>query len=152
MRMRSTLLVVPALLVLAACSTDNGEDTAPTTTAPADSAATTDPDTGEAQDDFGEMMENGARSQVQQRPDDAAQLASDMEDVVGGTLAGSEFTPELAQQFANVTCLSIDVESGPGAVDTVKSTTARDFTLDEDQASELVDLAVAYRCPELASK
>ncbi|AOD24025.1 hypothetical protein IM25_22600 [Rhodococcus sp. p52] len=150
--MRSTLLVVPALLVLAACGTDSSEDTTPTTAAPADSAATTEADTGEAQDDFGEMMEEGARSQVQQRPDDAAQLASNMEDVVGGSLAGSEFTPELAQQFANVTCLSIDVEPGPGAVDSVKSTTASDFALDEDQASELVDLAVEYRCPELASK
>jgi len=151
--MRSTLLVVPALLMLAACSTDNGQDTTPTTTAaPANSTATSESDTGEAQDDFGEMMEEGARSQVQQRPDDAAQLASDMEDVVGGPLAGSEFTPELAQQFANVTCLSIDVESGPGAVDAVKNTTASDFALEEGQASELVDLAVSYRCPELASK
>ncbi|MCW3471995.1 MULTISPECIES: hypothetical protein [Rhodococcus] len=48
--------------------------------------------------------------------------------------------------------MSIDVEPGPGAVDTVKSTTARYFALDEDPASELGDLSGASRCPELASK
>ncbi|WP_455902117.1 hypothetical protein [Rhodococcus gordoniae] len=48
--------------------------------------------------------------------------------------------------------MNIDVEPGPGAVDTEKSTTARDIALDEDQAPEFVDLSVAYRCPELASK
>ncbi|MBP2214790.1 hypothetical protein JOJ87_005202 [Rhodococcus ruber] len=152
MKMR-TLLVLPALLLIAACGDSGSEDTAPTLApSPTDSTATTEAGTAEAQDDFGEMMEDGARRQVQERPDDAAQLASDMKDVVGGTLAGSELTPELAQQFANVTCLSVDVESGPGAVDTVKEMTAGDFGIDEEQASELVDLAVAYRCPELASK
>ncbi|APE09683.1 hypothetical protein BO226_11110 [Rhodococcus sp. 2G] len=151
--MRS-LLLVPALLLLAACG-DSGDDTPAPTSAPNPTgAATTTEDAGTdgAQDDFGRMMEEGAREQVQERPGDAAQLASDMEDAVGGTLAGSTLTPELAQQFANVTCLSVDVEEGPGAVDAVKATTAGDFGLEDSQASELVDLAVAYRCPELASK
>lgn len=98
------------------------------------------------------MMEGGACRRVQERPDDAAQLADDIEDAVGGTLADSELTLELAQQFANVTCLSIDVEPGPGAVDAVTAMTASDVGISDDQTSKLVDLAIAYRCPALAVK
>ncbi len=145
MRLRGFALV-PALLLVAACGDNTTDNTAtsspaaPATTA-SESAAASTPDS------FEQQMQQGAEEQVRERPDDAQTLADAFTDITGEPVSAN-----MAQQIANVTCLSIDVEPGPGAVDAVAQQTATELGLSPSAAAELVDLSVDYRCPELASK
>lgn len=93
------------------------------------------------------MMQEGAESQVQQRPDEVSSLTSDLAEITGETVSQTD-----AQQLANVTCLSLDVEEGPNAVAKVAASMASDAGVSPALMARVVDRLVEYRCPEMASK
>ncbi|ETT26220.1 hypothetical protein RR21198_3098 [Rhodococcus rhodochrous ATCC 21198] len=145
MRLRGFALV-PALLLAAACG-DNTTDNTATSSPAAPTTTATESSPARTADSFEQQMQQGAEEQVRERPGDAQGLAEALTDITGEPVSAN-----MAQQIANVTCLSIDVEPGPGAVDAVAQQTATELGLSPSAAAELVDLSVDYRCPELASK
>lgn len=145
MRLRGFALV-PALLLAAACG-DNTTDNTATSSPAAPTTTATESSPAPTADSFEQQMQQGAEEQVRERPGDAQGLAEALTDITGEPVSAN-----MAQQIANVTCLSIDVEPGPGAVDAVAQQTATELGLSPSAAAELVDLSVDYRCPELASK
>lgn len=146
MRLRGFALV-PALLLAAACGDNTTDNTATSSPAATATATATESAPAPTADSFEQQMQQGAEEQVRERPGDAQGLAEALTDITGEPVSAN-----MAQQIANVTCLSIDVEPGPGAVDAVAQQTATELGLSPSAAADLVDLSVDYRCPELASK
>ena len=66
-----------------------------------------------------EMMNEGAQAQIQQRPEEAAQLAADF-----ASITGEQVTVVAAQQMSNIVCLDMENAQGPGALGAVSAAMA----------------------------
>lgn len=138
------MLVVAVMVVSVTACADN-EDTQPASqgsgpsTAGASSLAPSD--------EFGQMMNEGAQAQIEQRPEEAAQLASDF-----AAITGEQVTVVAAQQMSNIVCLDMENAQGPGALGKVSTAMATETGVSVDMMTRVAERAVAYRCPELATK
>ncbi|WP_232286115.1 hypothetical protein [Prescottella equi] len=89
--------------------------------------------------DFGSMLDEGARNQVAERPDEAEAFAKRASSIVGETATTTE-----AQMLANLVCMSF--EAGDTAEETAQSL-ANDMGAPVGKMRELVSAATEYRCP-----
>ncbi|ERB54310.1 hypothetical protein N806_24620 [Rhodococcus sp. P27] len=140
------LLVVAAIAVgITACADKDEtppelqESAAPTVGASSSAPAPTD--------EFGEMMNEGAQAQIQQRSEEAAQLAADF-----ASITGEQVTVVAAQQMSNIVCLDMENAQGPGALGAVSAAMATETGVSAEMMTRVAERAVAYRCPELATK
>ncbi|WP_209449003.1 hypothetical protein [Rhodococcus qingshengii] len=143
--MKKMLVVAVMAVGITACA--NEDETQPASqdfTAPVAGASSSAP---AARDEFGEMMNEGAQAQIQQRPDEAAQLAADF-----AAITGEQVTVVAAQQMSNIVCLDMENAHGPGALGTVSAAMATETGVSVDLMTRVAERAVAYRCPELATK
>lgn len=99
------------------------------------------------EDEFGKMMSDGAQSQVDERPQEAAALAADF-----AAMTGEHVTAIAAQQMSNIVCMDMKNTPGPEAVKKVAAAIATETGVTVDVMRRVAARAVQYRCPELASK
>lgn len=140
------LLVVAAIAVgITACADKDEtppelqESAVPTVGASSSAPAPTD--------EFGEMMNEGAQAQIQQRPEEAAQLAADL-----ASITGEQVTVVAAQQMSNIVYLDMENAQGPGALEAVSAAMATETGVSAEMMTRVAERAVAYRCPELETK
>lgn len=143
--MKKMLLVAVMAAGITACADNDGtQPAAQKSTLPTAAASTSAPT---PTDEFGQMLNEGAQAQIEQRPEEAAQLAADF-----AAITGEQVTVVAAQQMSNIVCLDMENAQRPGALGAVSASMATETGVSVDMMTRVAERAVAYRCPELATK
>lgn len=103
-------------------------------------ATTASSSSGAGGDNFGAMLDEGARKQVSERPEQAEAFAKRASEIVGETATTTD-----AQMLADVVCMGF--ETGETAETTAQSLAA-ETGAPVSKMRELVSAAIEYRCPE----
>ena len=135
------LLVVAAIAVgITACADKDEtppelqESAVPTVGASSSAPAPTD--------EFGEMMNEGAQAQIQQRPEEAAQLAADF-----ASITGEQVTVVAAQQMSNIVCLDMENAQGPGALGAVSAAMATETGVSAEMMTRVAEKSSGIPVP-----
>lgn len=141
--MKKMLAVAVMTVGITACAGQDDTEPASQGSGPATAGASAPTST----DEFGRMMNEGAQAQIEQRPEEATQLAADF-----AAITGEQVTVVAAQQMSNIVCLDMENAQGPGALGKVSAAMATETGVSVDTMTRVAERAVVYRCPELATK